>query len=613
MPRAEASFASDELIARVECLSMEEGDAYPGVLSVSRRRLSFLPIVRDASNSIEPWQLPMRDVRELELGAMEGLLTIRTENSVRSIMGTEVKDVLESIEMALQQQPVGRGSDSEDKVVLEGPMDLYLNNLLATRGHIRVSPDRVVFEPGRSLETMIWGNLAIDCPIERIQNVQLTGMRRRIVIESDEKSYSFRGALAPRVYGVITALLQSDGVSVDSLLVFSTKASLYTGPMTQPGELVLTRSRMRFTPAGRLEALVGLQREVDLHVHDMTRVDVQGLLDRRLVVNFGQDEMAYQVPKPEEKAEALRELMITLEGDDDPLVPLHGARRATPKIMALLDLWEHQIGDREGEEVLLFGPGLHLGQKRMFRRGFICLTSTRVLFLPSGGPQSGERPLMASLVSLSAKGRDQAPPGELVLRTGNTLLRFLPRGGEGFVDTFFFLWREELERTDEFHFKKHGMLTRQAEAAKEKAVEEIGGGIGFVNRRETYRALLQGMNMVSIEVRNPTNPSLDEFIQVRLRDISLGGCSVITEERLPDRAEFGVEVHINGERAVVNARLVYCIQMGRNRVQWRQGLAFMDMAYRDAQLVRELVMGLQREELSRRSDFRKPEEGLVDL
>ena len=53
--------------------------------------------------------------------------------------------------------------------------------------------------------------------------------------------------------------------------------------------------------------------------------------------------------------------------------------------------------------------------------------------------------------------------------------------------------------------------------------------------------------------------------------------------------------------------------MGRNRVQWRQGLAFMDMAYRDAQLVRELVMGLQREELSRRSDFRKSEDGLVDL
>ena len=613
MPRADASFASDELIARVECLSMEDGDAYPGVLSVSRRRLSFLPIVRDATSSVEPWQLPMRDVRELELGAMEGLLTIRTDTTVRSIMGTEVKDVLESIEMALQQQPMGTGQDLEHKVVLEGPMDLYLNNLLATRGHIEVSPERLVFKPGRSLETMIWGNLEIDCPIERIQNVQLTGMRRRIVIESDEKTYSFRGALAPRVYGVITALLQSDGVSVDSLLVFSTKASLYTGPMTQPGELVLTRSRMRFTPAGRLEALVGLQREVDLHVHDMTRVDVQGLIDRRLVVNFGAEEMAFQVSKPEEKATALRELMITIEGGDDPLVPLHGARRATPRIMAVLGQWVEQIGDFDEEEVLLFGPGLHLGQKRMFRRGFICLTSTRVLFLPSGGPLSGERPLMASLVSLSAKGRDQAPPGELVLRTGDTLLRFLPRGGEGFVDTFFFLWREELERTDEFHFKKHGMLTRQAEAAKEKATEEIGGGIGFVNRRETYRALLQGMNMVNIEVRNPTNPALDQFIQVRLRDISLGGCSVITEERLPDRAEFGVEVLIGEERAVVNARMVYCIQMGRNRVQWRQGLAFMDMAYRDAQLVRELVMGLQREELSRRSDFRKPEDGLVDL
>ena len=592
---------------------MEDGDAYPGVLSVSRRRLSFLPIVRDASSAVEPWQLPMRDVRELELGAMEGLLTIRTDSTVRSIMGTEVKEVLESIERALQQQPRNSGGDSEEQVVLEGPIDLYLNNLLATRGHIQLSPGRLRFTPGRSLETMIWGNLAIDLPIERIRNVELTGMRRRIVVETDEKSYSFRGALAPRVYGVITALVQSDGVNVDSLLVFSSKASLYTGPMTQPGELVLTRSRMRFTPAGRLEALVGLQREVDLHVHDMTRVDVQGLIDRRLVINFGTEEMAFQIPKPEEKSNAIRELMLTIEGEEDPLVPLHGARRATPRIMAVLGAWKELIGELDEEEVLLFGPGLHLGQKRMFRRGFICLTSTRVLFLPSGGPQSGELPLMTSLVSLSAKGRDQAPQGELVLRTGETLLRFLPRGGEGFVDTFFFLWREELERTDEFHFKKHGMLTRKAEAEKEKAVEEIGGGIGFVNRRETYRALLQGMNMVSIEVRSLTNPAEDQFIQVRLRDISLGGCSVITEERLPDRAEFGVEVLIGEERALVNARLVYCIQMGRNRVQWRQGLAFMDMAYRDAQLVRELVMGLQREELSRRSDFRKPGDGLVDL
>ena len=606
MPPGETGFASDELIARVECLSIEEGDAYPGVLSVSRRRLSFLPIVRDATNSIEPWQIPMRSVRELELGAMEGLLTIRTDSLARSVMGTELQGLLESIEMALQRQPVTGMNDGNEQAVIEGPMDLYINNLLATRGHIEVTPGRVRFAPGRSLETMIWGDLGIDCPIELIRDVQLTGMRRRLVIETEESTYSFRGALAPRVFGVISALVQGGGRSMESVLVFSTKASLYTGPMTQAGELVLTRTRLRFTPAGRLEALIGLQREIDLHLNDMTRVDVQGLLDRRLVVSFGQEEMVFQVPKPHEKAAVLKDLMLSLEGDDDPIVPLHGARRATPQIMDLLALWGEVIGDYSEEEIVLFGPGLHQGQKRMFRRGFICLTSARVIFIPCGGPQSGERPLMASLVSLSAKGREDAPQGELILRTGQTLLRFMPRGGEGFIDTFFFLWREELERTDEFHFKRHGMFPRSADQS-DSGVEEEGEGFGFVNRRETYRALLQGFNVVSIEVRSLMNPSLDHFVEARLRDISLGGCSVISEKRLPERAEFGIEVQIGEETATINARIVYCIQMGRNRVQWRQGLAFMDMEYKDAQLVRELVMRLQREELSRRSEFRGPE------
>ena len=56
---------------------------------------------------------------------------------------------------------------------------------------------------------------------------------------------------------------------------------------------------------------------------------------------------------------------------------------------------------------------------------------------------------MASLAALSAKGREEAPSGELALTAGEALLRFIPRGGGGFVDTFFFLWREELERSVE--------------------------------------------------------------------------------------------------------------------------------------------------------------------
>jgi hypothetical protein len=140
----QTAFASDELIARVECLSLEDGDAFPGVLSVSRRRLSFLPIVRDASSTVSPWQIPMRDVRELELGAMEGMLTIRTESGSREVMGTELKGLLEAIESALQSQVESDGAlGGDEQIVIEGPMDLYINDLLATRGHIQVTPQQI--------------------------------------------------------------------------------------------------------------------------------------------------------------------------------------------------------------------------------------------------------------------------------------------------------------------------------------------------------------------------------------------------------------------------------------------------------------------------------------
>jgi hypothetical protein len=310
-----------------------------------------------------------------------------------------------------------------------------------------------------------------------------------------------------------------------------------------------------------------------------------------------------------ERAQEIRDLLLALEGDDDPIVPLHGARRATPEIIAMFKRWSSVIGDGSEEEVLLFGPGLHQGRGSMFRRGWICLTTTRVVFFPTGGPESGERPLAATLPTLSAKGREDAPIGELHLTAGDALLRFVPRGGEGFVDTFFFLWREELERTDEYHIKKHGEVDRNAKEGTR------GSGLtamGFVNRRETYRALLQGMTNLTVEVRSLMNPAHDHYIEARLRDLSLGGCSLITEKRLPERSEFGVELTVGDEVTSINARLVYCLRMGRRRVSWRQGLVFLDMSYGDAQLVRDLVMRLQREELSRRAEYepnRKKAEG----
>ena len=84
-------------------MSLQDGDAYPGVLNVSERRVSFLPIVRDASSAIEPWQIALRKIRELEVGTMEGMLTIRTASEERSVMGTEVQEILEAIEGALPE------------------------------------------------------------------------------------------------------------------------------------------------------------------------------------------------------------------------------------------------------------------------------------------------------------------------------------------------------------------------------------------------------------------------------------------------------------------------------------------------------------------------------
>jgi c-di-GMP-binding flagellar brake protein YcgR len=107
-----------------------------------------------------------------------------------------------------------------------------------------------------------------------------------------------------------------------------------------------------------------------------------------------------------------------------------------------------------------------------------------------------------------------------------------------------------------------------------------------------------------LEVRSLMNPSADHMVEARLRDLSLGGCSLVTDKRLPERSEFGIELQAGEETATISGRLVYSLQVGRNRVQWRQGLSFLDMSYSDAQLVRELVMRLQREELGRRMEYR---------
>ena len=61
MASQKSAFPKHGTIARIECMSIFSGDAFPGTLTMSTRRLYFQPMVTEEESTFS-WELPITEI-----------------------------------------------------------------------------------------------------------------------------------------------------------------------------------------------------------------------------------------------------------------------------------------------------------------------------------------------------------------------------------------------------------------------------------------------------------------------------------------------------------------------------------------------------------------------
>ncbi len=590
---------------------LRDGDRYPGTMRLGDGNLYFRSVPVGPKKRPVAWELPVTVIDRTEF--QPPTFTLHVGSMSHRFEGADLEH-LHHLLAPSDAQPVARGAAQEGPL-LEGSIHLYRNRLLATRGEISLTPKRLRFKPTSGLDSMLLGELNVDVDVDDINGLTMSKVQRQLEIRVESRDYRFTGALAPRVYGILVAL-RGDTVTLrPNEVVFSWPASFCRGPVELEGQLTATRRRIRFEPTGRIDALFRVDEEIAIKLVDITRAELRGRVDTRLVVHSGSKEYAFAVTDADERFAAIRELLIEVYHESEPLLPPDGARARTPEIDAFLKPWFRRIPKLETPPLNLMGQVLDKSHANRLRRGWLCVVGPIVAFLPAGGPKGKERPLVIPLVRVSRGEQGTAPPEHLHFGVQGTTLRFEPQSGDSIVDTFWALWQQQVNLVPVAERKKPWSGPTEDDP---------------LNRRDAYRAemppgwpvsiraateadfatvsdteapvlgldddTLEAIPTLGHEDDDPTSAAAKTTLEGTLMDLSPEGCALRLDQEYTD--DPSVILILAGERGEVEiaGRLIYSFKSRTGR--WRHGIAFESLSTASDEAVRDLYMSLQRHEVA---------------
>ena len=410
-----------------------------------------------------------------------------------------------------------------------------------------------------------------------IESVRLEGLRRRLVITAAGTTCFFGGPLITRLYSILVALLgeSSEGLMTTSSIL-NWKGVLVRKPVGVRGELVITDSRISFCTAGRLEALFGVSADLNLDLSGLERITLKGRLDRRLLLQTAEEVATFRLPRAEELFGALCQRLLSVNDPVDVGLPEEGTGEFAENTQRLLASWGPKLLSPDRTDLRWFGRALHMGRSPSARRGWLVLTARVIVFVPAAGPRGNERPLVLPIENAARENAPEVPPDELWISARRASLRFIPRGGQDFVDTFWVRWEAAVAALQ-------GTGTGPDEGPE-------------LNRREAYRTPTPRSSGVKAETCL-VEPGRDEAsLRTKIHDFSRMGCCIFLDRDLPTGTEVLVDVGTDEAEAQARGSVVYSLPQRMN--WWRHGVSFDSSEADEDGPLHRFAMALQREWLS---------------
>ena len=594
-------------IVRCRCTMLRPDGEFDGHLSLDDKFLFFRSLPPKPGTRAIAWELPRTAIDQITLSDDELFLELTVGAIAHRFRGVGLEPIYCALKPSAYQLLGGDNQKGgSDEVLLEGGINLFVNKVMSARGQLTLSKDQLIFTGAGGIEASLWKDLDKQILVRDIKDIAVVGIRRQLVITTRTEKFVFGGALAHRLYGVLLALRGDTVMTSGNQVLFTWSVSLYRGAVALAGELIGSSRRIRFVPSGRIDAIFGLDQEIALRINEITRVEVRGLVDKRLVISGAGKELSFQLDDPQDRFEELKDFLVEIEHESEPNIPETGATQRTVDIDGLVEQWQERLRFLDAPTLSLLGVVLDLSRPGRARRGWLGIFGRRIVFLPVGALAGGEAPLVVNADDISRAAQGTAPPEHLYLGIGDTTLRFLPRGGEEFAELFWSLWQPLVEKTP---------VASRLQRSRDRALGY--GDAETFNRRDAYRVNVPHAVIVSLRTKEqgPTR-----IIEATFTNLGPEGCALTLSEEvakdtmvqvlLPEWASPEEDTEITSAGSISNsspipcgpvpAQIVYSKQLKGGR--FRHGLCFHGLKHHQDLAVRDLYMFLQREEVGRERD-----------
>lgn len=566
--------ATDEpTLADGPCALLYGSSRFPGHLYLTARRVRFEPGKPSPKGGGEPWTAEIASIRSARIQPADDALVIEFGRNQRRFSGAGARAVHDRLLLLLAERAA---PDPEERVLLRAGAMIEVNDLLAATGELQVTSHRIRFQPN-TVEDVVGLAAGFDDPVDDITGFEFTGLRHRLEVRSAHRTTRFMGEVLPALYGALRCLadVKSGAVSSGGMEYSVIPASLWRGPVTHPGALVLTPTRLAFVVTGLLDSLAGVQGLSETPVGSITSVSVVGRLEPRIEITAGGARATYACGDVNERYEHIL-AWIAARGPG-PTWPPAGAEDGVPppEVEALLAPWRRA---QALPEVRVFTPAVGVSPGNPATPGFLVVGEEVMVWLPGPGPGGANARLTLPLGSqhwIWGNARE-----EIRVERDGTTFRWVTKAGRPFRVALF----ERVERVKE-----------------RIALAWASSGTGVVsdgkNRRDSYR----------VQVSEQAQPAFSiwmagegEFrpLSFKLVELSLGGCSVRTQVQLPADLLLRVDLAENGRVHSVRAAVAYTRQR-RDDQRWVAGLRFIDPPSDFDTVLRHLWMSLQQQQLRR--------------
>ncbi len=565
----------ERLLAEGPCAVRIGPMNFSGHVVLTTRRVVFQPTPFSRRIGVEPWSIEIASIRSAHLVGAEGALSICGAERQPSLVGLGARIVHERLAPLLTDAEEVTYAAGE-RVLLHAAATVELNDLLHAVGEVTVTTRRIRFRPNQ-MDRMLWPRIPFEHQNDQITSFELSGIRPGIEVRTATHQARFVGDVLPALYAALqyNAELRAGPADAANHDVAVWPGVLLRGPVTHPGGLLHTSTRLAFVATGLLDSLAGAQSLTEVSLPAITSLVLRGQLDRRLDVHATSVGMTVACDDLDECFDRL--VTWLANGAPGPVWLGDGAPTAVlGEIEDVLGPWRSQV--RLPAVPRRFTPAVCLTGSLIATPGLLVVTEHDLIWLPGRTPGAGSSPLVLPLARARFVWDDD--PDEVRVDVEGAPHRWVTRTQRQFRSALF---------TDVQRARGGVVLPPSPDA-------EAG------NRRDSFR----------VEVLDQRQPPISIFLDVdgmlrpldlRIADLSLGGCGL----RLAHPVEVGSLIRVElTEGAHMHPARGRVVKLRANPPGpgWFGGVVFEESSPGFDDALRKLWMALQREQLQRQTGER---------